>query len=203
MELFLNLVWFGLAIVSLGGCVRISKAVGVSKNTRPTRGSLIVACVLALLFPIVSASDDLCAVRFAAEDTGAEQGKGRHLACHSWPAPNQDSPAFLNAALWNFVTPARVANEQVVHLDVVFIDSLCLPTSACRAPPSVKSSSSAASQLLSRAIGLDLSLQHLTHLKSQNERSAICFSKQTSESAFGGLDAEHDSAWRGPSSTSS
>jgi hypothetical protein len=57
MELFVNLLWLAIAITAL-----------VSVRKRPRRVQLAVGCALALLFPIVSVSDDLLPDRAMYED---------------------------------------------------------------------------------------------------------------------------------------
>src|SRR5208283_2089355 len=55
MELLLNLVWIGLALIAFVGFAR-----GRGTTPAPYRKPLIaLGCALLLLFPIISASDDL------------------------------------------------------------------------------------------------------------------------------------------------
>jgi len=57
MEVFLNLLWIGIAIAAL-----------LTAPRRSGRVSLALGCALALLFPIVSVSDDLLTDRDAFEE---------------------------------------------------------------------------------------------------------------------------------------
>ncbi|HEY8133660.1 MAG TPA: hypothetical protein VII12_17410 [Thermoanaerobaculia bacterium] len=57
MEVFLNLLWIGIAIAAL-----------LTAPRRSGRVSLALGCALALLFPIVSVSDDLLTDRDALEE---------------------------------------------------------------------------------------------------------------------------------------
>jgi hypothetical protein len=57
MELFVNLLWLAIAISALA-----------SVRKQPRRVQLAVGCALALLFPIVSVSDDLLPDRAMYED---------------------------------------------------------------------------------------------------------------------------------------
>ncbi len=57
MELFLNLLWLTIALGAL-----------LTAPRRSTRVSLALGCALALLFPIVSVSDDLLADRDSFEE---------------------------------------------------------------------------------------------------------------------------------------
>ena len=59
MELLLNLIWISLALLALVGFSR-GRSVSGQLARVPYRKSLIaVGCVMVLLFPIISASDDL------------------------------------------------------------------------------------------------------------------------------------------------
>ena len=60
MELLLNLLWLALAFVALGVCRRVSRWSGKSNRSR---AFVLTCCLLALVFPVVSASDDLNALR--------------------------------------------------------------------------------------------------------------------------------------------
>ena len=67
MELLLNIVWFAIASVALGEFAR--RACPDRKQFLLALGAL--GCVLLLLFPIVSISDDLHYQTFVAEDSVA------------------------------------------------------------------------------------------------------------------------------------
>jgi hypothetical protein len=56
MELLLNLIWIALAI---GSFLTFARRRHSGSNPSPFRSLLALACVLLLLFPIISASDDL------------------------------------------------------------------------------------------------------------------------------------------------
>jgi|SRR5580704_9745401 hypothetical protein len=62
MELLLNLVWIALAVGAFGALTRMQRT-SVRKDLIPgarnVKALLALSCVLVLLFPIVSASDDL------------------------------------------------------------------------------------------------------------------------------------------------
>jgi hypothetical protein len=70
MELLLNLFWLTLALPA--AWLLKNKAVPAPKSLRITRFRpfLLMACVLTLLFPVVSASDDLHAMRPEIEESG-------------------------------------------------------------------------------------------------------------------------------------
>jgi hypothetical protein len=70
MELLLNLGWLLLAVPALWlwlglGSRRFERAHRVSSG----QGLLVLGCVLAILFPVISATDDLCAMRAELEES--------------------------------------------------------------------------------------------------------------------------------------
>jgi hypothetical protein len=65
MELLLNLLWLTLALLALGSCCRVSRWSG---KTNRSRAFVLTGCLLALVFPVVSASDDLNALRTEMEE---------------------------------------------------------------------------------------------------------------------------------------
>lgn len=82
MELTLNLIWLLLTIPAVwvwheARCAR--------PGERDLQGLLLLACILMLLFPVVSATDDLQAMRpemeeAAVQDTSGRSDHGRLLA---------------------------------------------------------------------------------------------------------------------------
>jgi len=68
MELLLNLVWLALAVLSLG--IFISRRRVTVRHARASYATALMSlgCALALLFPIVSASDDLHPTQAVLED---------------------------------------------------------------------------------------------------------------------------------------
>jgi len=66
MELLLNIVWVGLATIALLGFVR--KRGQLARHTTFITALLALMCALVLLFPVVSASDDLHPTQALLED---------------------------------------------------------------------------------------------------------------------------------------
>jgi|SRR3984957_2490682 len=83
MELLLNLFWLALALPAAwllkktiqSGPAQGSPAIGL------LRSAVLLACVLTLLFPVVSASDDLHAMRPEIEESGTKR-VSRHAAAN-------------------------------------------------------------------------------------------------------------------------
>lgn len=72
MELFLNIFWLLLALPALW-VWRYEKARAARANAFAQLGPLLIlGCVLVLLFPVVSATDDLQAMRLEMEDPGCQ-----------------------------------------------------------------------------------------------------------------------------------
>jgi hypothetical protein len=59
MELLLNLVWVALALAAFSALLRNRRAASQLPQVPYGKALLALACVLVLLFPVVSASDDL------------------------------------------------------------------------------------------------------------------------------------------------
>jgi NADH:ubiquinone oxidoreductase subunit 6 (subunit J) len=68
MELLLNLVWLALALLSFFAFVRKRKLSSVRSQCPYGTALLALACALVLLFPVVSASDDLHPTQAVLED---------------------------------------------------------------------------------------------------------------------------------------
>ena len=69
MELFLDLVW---AVLAVGGILAVLRKQTASREIVPgshTREVIAVAVLVFLLFPVISASDDLHATQIILEDT--------------------------------------------------------------------------------------------------------------------------------------
>jgi len=83
MELLLNLFWLALALPAawlLKKTIQSAPAEG-SPAIGLLRSAVLLACVLTLLFPVVSASDDLHAMRPEIEESGTKR-VSRHAAAN-------------------------------------------------------------------------------------------------------------------------
>jgi hypothetical protein len=70
MELLLNLAWLLLALPAYWLWQRAAGA-RLGSRLSPLQGLLALGCVLVLLFPVISASDDLHAMRAEMEDSSS------------------------------------------------------------------------------------------------------------------------------------
>jgi hypothetical protein len=100
MELLLNLAWVLLALPAYW-LWRRDAGLRVRRRVSSLQCLLALGCVLVLLFPVISASDDLHAMRAEMEDssiskrTVRQAGSERHSA---WTNRMQGPPAVTSAA---------------------------------------------------------------------------------------------------------
>lgn len=134
MELLLNLAWVLLALPAYWLWLRNAEAQRGRRLT-PLQCLLALACVLVLLFPVISASDDLHAMRAEMEDSATKRAVRQAAAersfasAHRWQGP----PAIVPSAAWRFVP--QIADFKV---STVRLSPLARPGifHAGRAPPS-------------------------------------------------------------------
>ncbi|MFZ0480007.1 MAG: hypothetical protein WAL71_12730 [Terriglobales bacterium] len=132
MELFLNLCWLALLLPAyLLWRRRVSSAPW-------TRASFVIVCTLGcalvMLFPVVSASDDLHAVGQAMEESKRSFRHNGHCACHV--LSHSSLPVLsASASLRMILEPVGA----VLPFSQPAIRSLVAFACAGRAPPSVSS----------------------------------------------------------------
>ncbi len=68
MELLLNLAWLLLALPAYW-IWRASKSIHMRRRFTPLQGLLALGCMLVVLFPVISATDDLHAMRAEMEES--------------------------------------------------------------------------------------------------------------------------------------
>jgi hypothetical protein len=135
MELFLNLVWMTLVLGALCAFViRRRSSTGMAQVPN-AKALLALVSALVLLFPIISASDDLHPVQAVLED--ASKRVQRAVGTVS-PAPNSSSVAILSALLAMHLLFALVAlwRWRPLTLAVRVPDRVRIPADG-RAPPSI------------------------------------------------------------------
>lgn len=83
MELLLNLCWLLLAVPAIW-VWHEARSAQPSRRSQSRRSLLLLACLVVLLFPVISASDDLQAMRPEIEESGMRDsircGQGHRLA---------------------------------------------------------------------------------------------------------------------------
>ncbi|MFZ0953658.1 MAG: hypothetical protein WAN17_15405 [Candidatus Sulfotelmatobacter sp.] len=134
MELLLNLAWLLLALPAYW-LWRRDAGLRAARWVTSLQCLLALGCVLVLLFPVISASDDLHAMRAEMEDSSISKravrqaGSDRNSAGVHWL---QGAPAVVSSAVW--VVPPEV---RLLDVSVACVSPLARPCvfHGGRAPP--------------------------------------------------------------------
>ncbi len=115
MELLLNLAWLLLALPAYW-LWRQAAGTRLASRVSSLQCLLALACVLVLLFPVISASDDLHAMRAEMEDSSVNKrtvrqaGSDKHSA---WINRLQGSPAIMAGAVRLIVPEAGLLEVSI------------------------------------------------------------------------------------------
>jgi len=131
MELLLNLVWLLLALsATVAGWMA-----GSARGVRRWRRSLLVACISLLIFPVLSASDDLHALAAECEDsTVSNPGSAKHAKFRGSNCQNDVLP-LSGANATDLVPPSDESNSQVRGVTSQLPMQRSARPMACRPPP--------------------------------------------------------------------
>src|SRR5580704_4662108 len=105
MELLLNLAWMLLALPAYW-LWRLDAGARVERRISPLQCLLALGCVLVLLFPVISASDDLHAMRAEMEESASSKRTVRPAGSDknsAWVNRLQGPPALVASAAWRVV----------------------------------------------------------------------------------------------------
>ncbi len=139
MELFLNLCWLSLlAPAWLLWRRHISSTDSARQAVSPLVFVGVLGCALVLLFPVISATDDLHAMRPEMEESERAFRHAGQCACHLHAPIHSSQPAPPMAAS---VTVAFEPIGTVLPLMTPPLGSLAASASAGRAPPIVQPTS--------------------------------------------------------------
>ena len=133
MELLLNLAWVLLALPAYGLWRRQTEARSACR-LNALQGLLALGCLLVLLFPVISASDDLHVMRAEMEDSSVSKRTVRQGSekASGWVNRLQGPPAVAASAV-------RLAAPDVQRLEVssISVSPLASPCISYggRAPP--------------------------------------------------------------------
>jgi hypothetical protein len=128
MELALNLVWVLLAALALGRWSR-------GRHTVSSLSQLIaLACMLALLFPVISATDDLHAMRPEIEDSASNKRLKQAIVGKAFGLQMTHSPAALLVAPFVVFRPGESSRLVIPVYTPAFSLCSCMVKSS-RAPP--------------------------------------------------------------------
>ena len=95
MELLLNLLWL-LLVMPAFWLWRYSRTAPERRAASPLRCLLALACLLVILFPVISATDDLHAIRAEMEESpGSKRSVGQSSPGKSSPPNSLLHPALL------------------------------------------------------------------------------------------------------------
>jgi hypothetical protein len=135
MELLLNLAWL-LLVLPAYWLWRRGEGARVARRVTALQCLLALGCVVVLLFPVISATDDLHAMRAEMEESAASKRTVRQAANEkhsSWVNRLQGPPALAASA-------ARLPEPEAGPLEIsaLYVAPLTKPGNlrAGRAPPS-------------------------------------------------------------------
>jgi len=127
LELLLNLCW--LLLFAPAFCLWFRRRSGSLQSI------VTLVCLLALLFPVISVTDDLHAMRQEMEESSPSKRMLKHAAPHVMGAGGfNPQPAHLTSAI--FVPPRREMRERVQAPPPRGALTVSITVSSCRAPPS-------------------------------------------------------------------
>jgi hypothetical protein len=133
MELQLNLAWLLLTLPAYW-LWRVSRTTHATRKFRSLQCLLAIGCMLVVLFPVVSATDDLCAMRAEMEESPSSKRTVRHTSNDKASAGKLQIPPSLACA----ANQLLIANDEDWHQLPVPDSSVPAPLAvaqAGRAPP--------------------------------------------------------------------
>ncbi|HVI07152.1 MAG TPA: hypothetical protein VND65_02540 [Candidatus Binatia bacterium] len=134
MELLLNLAWLLLALPAYW-VWRGSEAARTRRGASSLQCLFALGCALVLLFPVISASDDLHAMRAEMEDSSASKRAVRQAAAEkhgSWVDRWSGAAAIVTGSDW--LHAPQVSPLQISRARTAFFSAPVLLRSG-RAPP--------------------------------------------------------------------
>jgi hypothetical protein len=134
MELLLNLLWLTLALPALWLWRRESVFAQGHRRFDRIRPCLILSCILMLLFPVVSATDDLHAMRQEMEESSQSKRVVKAVVDKSPTGISTAGalPALISSASF---CPSHQACGQVLVVSVLLPQQAHFDECAARAPP--------------------------------------------------------------------
>jgi len=137
MELLLNLVWLTLALPALW-LWRREASRRRSRRFDSWRCLVVLSSLLMLLFPVVSATDDLHAMRPEVEESSLSKRMLRPATGHKAQVRSSGADASPVEAGWFPSAPSHGVCGKVCLPPVVLPQSRPLGAPASRAPPSLR-----------------------------------------------------------------
>jgi hypothetical protein len=135
LELLLNIVWVLIVTASLLFWRRLSSA-SDHCSRRPVTALVALVCILVLLFPVISATDDLHVAEFAMEDSGRKVL--RHLLPDTSSGIQGSHAVFAPPVLvFSLVSPLTQAVASVDQQSQLLSKSSYRDSVSDRAPPAL------------------------------------------------------------------
>ena len=134
MELILNLCWLMLALPAYWLWRRDGER-ALWKNFGPLRSALVLCWILMLLFPVVSATDDLHFIRPEMEESGPSRRASKHVGSDRAFGIRPYIPELLEAIKAIRLAPATQIFGQVVISDFCIASTVFSSARPGRAPP--------------------------------------------------------------------
>jgi len=134
MELLLNLAWLLLALPAYW-LWRLGEGARTARRLTALQFFLTLACALVLLFPVISATDDVHAMRAEMEDSAVGERAVRPIGADKasgWAHRLQGSPAILPRTNWLPAVEVALFQSCVAYISV--LSRPCV-LNAGRAPP--------------------------------------------------------------------
>jgi hypothetical protein len=135
MELLLNIIWVMLAIPACWAWQRHWRTEAEAR-LHPVRGLLVLVCSLVLLFPVISATDDLHPMRPEMEEAGPSKRSVKNCGSQAiTPWTGGQIPAQFCAAAFRFPSPLVTIFDQAKPGEPAIARSAPVMRDAGRAPP--------------------------------------------------------------------
>jgi hypothetical protein len=134
MELTLNLLWLLLVLPAIW-IWRGASPEGVSGERQSLRRLLVLGCVLMALFPVLSATDDLQAMRPEMEEAGARDTFSSLDHGGIFAPPSGPSDAFALHAARFLLLPESCIRSLAVQAPSLLAVEIAITEGAGRAPP--------------------------------------------------------------------
>ena len=142
MEFLLNLFWLMLAVPALLLSLRARRLAHESGQVWRTNSLVLVVCLLLLLFPVISATDDLLALGLDMEESSPTKSLVKQSAGAKSPVAGHHAGATAQLPGIVSYAPNDELHRAVSARAAVPTKYDPVSTSGCRAPPCPKSSAS-------------------------------------------------------------
>lgn len=130
MELLLNLVWLTFALLALG----LRWHARSERHSNRLTPLVVLSCVLILLFPVISVTDDLHPIRPEMEESSVSKKIKAAASTSSNHSSVFDSLPTQSACSFLFSHHSRICGQALAELTLL-PETAQLCQDACRAPP--------------------------------------------------------------------